>query len=105
MEDYDADREIWLGPEGRSLARPGVRLARYYGHSQVAARYKRDHAVDVRNLCISLYSSIAAVATSSSFTPLPRSATPIVARAGKLTALKCSFQTRLKSGLSARSVT
>ena len=40
----------WLGPEGRSLAQLGVRLARYYGHSHMAARYKRDHAVDVRKL-------------------------------------------------------
>jgi|SoiMethySBSTD1v2_1073268.scaffolds.fasta_scaffold136979_3 hypothetical protein len=40
--------EVWLGPGGRSLARLGVRSARYYGHSHVAARYKRDHAVDVR---------------------------------------------------------
>jgi len=51
MEDYDADRKVWLGPGGRSLARLGVRLARYYGHSHATARYKRDHAVNVRKLC------------------------------------------------------
>jgi len=52
-EDYDAEREVWLGPGHRSLARLRVRLARYYGHPHVAARHKRDHAVDVRKLCLS----------------------------------------------------
>ena len=42
-----------LAQGGRSLARLGVRLARYYGHPHVAARHKRDHAVDVRKLCLS----------------------------------------------------
>jgi hypothetical protein len=54
MEDYDADREVWLGPGVDHSPVLGVRLARYYGHSDVVARYKRDYAVDVRKLCSAL---------------------------------------------------